>query len=171
MSSNLIDATSNPNFDPVAGKWREPKPPKKWVCIHEAGHAVASVIATPRVPGWRLREVVVHDKGGHCATHYGMEEHYPPNWRLITALAGNAAEKIISKRDDLMSVWDDLRKAERLAREIDDLNADDVLERYSDIAFRFVRVHRKQIIAVANVLRVAGRLTGPEVSLIVGGAS
>ena len=111
---------------------------------------------------WSLDAVIVNadDKTGHAETSYDETQLNARHWKLITMLAGPMAEESITGKMHGVGFWDDFMAAEELALEIDKCDPDAVMERYRAMAEKFVSVHRKQIIAVAEFLRSRGRLDG-----------
>jgi hypothetical protein len=144
----------------------------KWLCRHEAAHAVAAIKAEDELwrDDWSLTSVAINtDEGtGCCEVAFNEDGRMVHPWRLIVALAGPAGERVLSKRrSNLFHDWDDLRAAESIAENIDPDDTGAVVDHYHTLSTKFVRQNRAAIEAVAEALREKNILTGDEVANIV----
>lgn len=148
---------------------------KKWVCIHEAAHAVHSMFITwtMGIAAWELHEVTINATGrygGHTLTSTN-KTRAALRHRIVNFLVGVEAERHITGRAHGVGFWDDIKKAERLIERVH--GSDDYGEKfqlYRKQARLFVREHREHIERVADVLQTRGRLTGHQVADLILGA-
>jgi ATP-dependent Zn protease len=146
--------------------------PKKWLAVHEAGHAVAAIVARAQLSytgKWKFKGVTIAPEDnslGHAAwtANYSLSDYAAYSWLLLTLYAGPEAERILARRShNTVGSWGDLATAESVITDYVDgwaelgieamcSDVDDEIIKHSQRAGAFVRKERKAIIALANAL-------------------
>jgi len=133
------------------------RPPTKYIAIHEAGHAVVTVM----LGGYAERITLIQqpERLGGCATSWPADGICRKEERLVALAAGAAATAIYRRCSMELAIFQ---------TGLGDVQA---MERIGDSGGRWFREARRRcrawwpmIVAVADAARVTGELTEQEIS-------